>query len=36
MGSRVSGAAVDSTNATALAGFWAQVLGRQVTDGATA
>jgi hypothetical protein len=32
----VFGVAVDSVNAATLAGFWAQVLGRQVADGATA
>jgi hypothetical protein len=36
MGNTVFGVAVDSTDAATLAGFWAQVLGRQVADGATA
>jgi predicted enzyme related to lactoylglutathione lyase len=36
MGNTVFGVAVDSTDAATLASFWAQVLGRQVADGATA
>jgi len=36
MSNTVFGVAVDSANAATIAGFWAQVLGRQVADGATA